>query len=136
MARYKPLHQGVKLTHHRPTFRHRRTFVWESARQQTPAPLCLTRQGQGQGGWAMETVLPDAQPRKAGTSRVCRMKEEMKQLNTQKCTVLPVSDGIQGVTGKPEVGNGEKNYQPYGLFKKMTARSGWDDQIRVFLQPR
>ena len=30
------------------------------------------------------------------------------QPNTKKHTVLPVSDGIQGVTGKPEVGNGEK----------------------------
>ncbi|SEB01091.1 hypothetical protein SAMN05660964_03145 [Thiothrix caldifontis] len=58
------------------------------------------------------------------------------QPNTQKCTVLPVSDGIQGVTGKPESGNGESASQPFGVFKKMTDRSGWDDQIRVFLHPR
>jgi hypothetical protein len=84
----------------------------------------------------METVLPDAQPRKAGTSRVCRMKGGMMQPNTQKCTVLSVSGGIQGVIGKQEVGNAEKNAQSCGGFKKMTARSGWDDQIRVFLHPR
>ena len=58
------------------------------------------------------------------------------QPNTQKCTVLSVSGGIQGVMGKPEVGNSEKTCQPCGVFKKMTARSGWDDQIWVFLQPR
>jgi hypothetical protein len=64
------------------------------------------------------------------------MQGKMMQPNPKKCTVLPISDGIQGVTGKLEVGNGEKNCQPCGVFKKMTARSGWDDQIRVFLQPR
>jgi hypothetical protein len=37
---------------------------------------------------------------------------------------------------KPEVGNSEKTCQPCGVFKKMTARSGWDDQIRVILHPR
>ena len=58
------------------------------------------------------------------------------QPNTQKCTVLSVSGGIQGVMGRLETGNSEKNAQPVGVFKKMTARSGWDDQIRVFLQPR
>ena len=52
----------------------------------------------------MPAVLPDAQPRKAGTSRVYHMKGEMMQPNTKKHTVLPVSDGVQGVTGKPEVG--------------------------------
>ena len=58
------------------------------------------------------------------------------QPNTQKCTVLSVSGGIQGVMGKQEVGNAEKISHPRGVFKKMTARSGWDDQIRVFLHPR
>lgn len=56
--------------------------------------------------------------------------------NTQKCTVLPISGGIQGVMGKQEVGSGEEACQPYGVFKKMTDWSGWDDQIRVFLHPR
>ena len=56
--------------------------------------------------------------------------------NTKKHTVLPVSGGIQGVMGKQEVGSGEEACQPYGVFKKMTDRSGWDDQIRVFLHPR
>ena len=64
------------------------------------------------------------------------MKGERMQPNTQKCTVLSVSGGIQGVMGRLETGNSEKNAQPVGVFKKMTARSGWDDQIRVFLQPR
>lgn len=58
------------------------------------------------------------------------------QPNTQKCTVLPVSDGIQGVMGKQEVGSGEEACQSYGVFKKMTDWSGWDDQIRVFLHPQ
>ncbi|SKA91331.1 hypothetical protein SAMN02745130_03264 [Thiothrix eikelboomii] len=58
------------------------------------------------------------------------------QPNTQKCTVLSVSGGIQGVMGKQEVGNGEEACPPRGVFKKMTARSGWADQIRVFLHPR
>lgn len=58
------------------------------------------------------------------------------QPNTKTHTVLSVSGGIQGVMGKPEVGNGEKVVQPCGVFKKMTARSGWDDQIRVILHPR
>jgi hypothetical protein len=84
----------------------------------------------------METVLPDAQPRKAGTSRVCRMKGAMMQPNTKTHTVLSVSGGIQGVMRKLEVGNSEKTCQPCGVFKKMTARSGWDDQIWVILQPR
>ncbi len=64
------------------------------------------------------------------------MKGEMMLPNTQKCTVLSVSGGIQGVMGKQEVGNAEKNARSFGMFKKMTARSGWDDQIRVFLHPR
>ena len=64
------------------------------------------------------------------------MKGEMMQPNTQKCTVLPVSDGIQGVMGKQEVGSGEEACQSYGVFKKMTDWSGWDDQIRVFLHPQ
>ena len=64
------------------------------------------------------------------------MKGEMMQPNTKKHTVLSVSGGIQGVMGKPEVGNGEKTCQPVGVFKKMTAWSGWDGQIRVFLHPR
>lgn len=55
------------------------------------------------------------------------MKGEMMQPNTKKHTVLPVSDGIQGVMGRLETGNSEKNAQPVGVFKKMTARSGWDD---------
>ena len=38
--------------------------------------------------------------------------------------------------GKQEVGSGEEACQPYGVFKKMTDWSGWDDQIRVFLHPR
>ncbi len=63
------------------------------------------------------------------------MKGEMMLPNTQKCTVLSVSGGIQGVMGKQEVGNAEKNARSFGMFKKMTARSGWDDQIRVFLHP-
>ena len=58
------------------------------------------------------------------------------QPNTKTHTVLSVSGGIQGVMRKPEVGNSEKTCQPCGVFKKMTARSGWDDQIWVFLQPR
>ena len=57
------------------------------------------------------------------------MKGEMMQPNTKKGTVLPVSDGIQGVTGKREIGSDEKTCPPCGVFKKMTARSGWDDQI-------
>ena len=134
MARYKPLHQSVKLTHHRPTFRHRRTFVWESARQQTPALLHLAPQSQSER--AMETVLPDAQPRKAGTSRVSRMKGDNDAAKHGNTTVLSASGGIQGVTGKSETGNGEKTAPLRGVFKKMTARSEWDDQIRVFLQPR
>jgi hypothetical protein len=52
------------------------------------------------------------------------MKGEMMQPNTKKHTVLPVSDGIQGVTGKREIGSDEKTCQPCGVFKKMTARSG------------
>ena len=56
--------------------------------------------------------------------------------NTKKRTVLPVFSGFQGVAGKPESGNGESACQPFGAFKKMTARSGCDDQIRVFLHPR
>ena len=55
------------------------------------------------------------------------MKGEMMQPNMKKHTVLPVSDGIQGMTGKPDVGNSEKVSQLCGVFKKMTARSGWDD---------
>ena len=64
------------------------------------------------------------------------MKGARRLLNTQKHTVLSVSDGFLGVTGKPETGNSEKTAQPCGVFKKMTVRSGWDDQIRVFLHPR
>ncbi|MBU0655935.1 MAG: hypothetical protein KJ914_12520 [Gammaproteobacteria bacterium] len=60
----------------------------------------------------------------------------MMQPNTEKRTVLPVSGGIQGVSGTPEVGDGGKTSQPFGVFKKMSARSGWDEQIWVFLQPR
>ena len=83
----------------------------------------------------METVLSGAQRGEAGTSWVCRMKAEMMQPNAKKHTVLPVPDGIQGVKGKPDVGNGEKTTPLRGVFKKMTARSRWDDQIRVFLHP-
>ena len=54
----------------------------------------------------------------------------------KKCTVLSVSDGFQGVAGKLKVGDGGKTSQPFRVFKKMTTRFGWDDQIRVFLQPR
>lgn len=64
------------------------------------------------------------------------MKGKMMQPNTKTHTVLSISGGIQGVMGTPEVGNGEKTAQPFGVFKKMTARSGWDDQIWVFLHPR
>ena len=64
------------------------------------------------------------------------MKGEMMQPNTKKHTVLSVSGGIQGVMRKPEVGSGEKTAQPCEVFKKMTARFGWDDQIRVILHPR
>ena len=84
----------------------------------------------------METVLPNAQPRKAGTSRVCRMRGKMMQPNTKKYTVLTVSEGIQVGVRRLEVGNGENVCQPLTAFKKMTARSGWNDQIRVFLHPR
>ena len=63
------------------------------------------------------------------------MKGLKQSLNTKTSTVLPESDDIQGITGKPESGNGESASQPFGAFKKMTARSGWDDQIRVFLHP-
>ncbi len=84
----------------------------------------------------METVLPDAQPRKAGTSRVCRMKEVKPSPDTKTHTVLPVSEGIQVGVRRLEVGNGENVCQPFTAFKKMTARSGWNDQIRVFLHPR
>ena len=51
------------------------------------------------------------------------------QPNTKTHTALSASGGIQGVTGKPKVGNAEKIAQPCGVFKKMTARSGWDDLI-------
>lgn len=64
------------------------------------------------------------------------MKVGMMQPNTQKCPVLSVSGGIQGVMRKPEVGSGEKTAQPCEVFKKMTARFGWDDQIWIFLHPR
>ena len=64
------------------------------------------------------------------------MKVEMMQPNTKTHTALSASGGIQGVTGRLETGNNEKNAPPVGVFKKMTARSGWDDQIWVFLQPR
>jgi hypothetical protein len=64
------------------------------------------------------------------------MKGEMMQPNTKTHTVLSVSGGTQGVMGKPKVGNSEKVVQPFGAFKKMSARSGWDNQIRVFLHPR
>ncbi len=57
------------------------------------------------------------------------------QPNTKKHTVLSASDGIQGMTGKREIGSDEKTSLPFGVFKKMTARSGWDGQIRVFLHP-
>ena len=57
------------------------------------------------------------------------MKGKMMQPNTKTHTVLSVSGGIQGLMRKPEVGNSEKTCQPCGVFKKMTARSGWDDQI-------
>ena len=83
----------------------------------------------------MEAVLPDAQPRKARASRVCRMKELRMQPNTKTHTVLPISGRIQGITGKWEIGSDEKISQPFGVCKKITARSGWDDQIRVFLHP-
>ena len=84
----------------------------------------------------MEAVLPDAQPRKARASRVCRMKELRMQPNTKTHTVLPVSGRIQVGVRRLEVGNGENVCQPFTAFKKMTARSGWDDRIRVFLHPR
>ncbi len=56
----------------------------------------------------------------------------MMQPNAKKHTVLPVPDGIQGVKGKPDVGNGEKTAPLRGVSKKMIARSRWDDQIQVF----
>lgn len=46
------------------------------------------------------------------------MKGEMMQPNTKTHTVLSVSGGIQGVTGKPKVGNSEKTCQPLGCSKK------------------
>lgn len=56
--------------------------------------------------------------------------------DAEKRTVLPISDGFQRVAGKPKSGNGENARQPFRAFKKMSARSGWDGQIRVFLHPR
>ncbi len=64
------------------------------------------------------------------------MKAITRLSNTKRYTVLPVPDGIQDVKGKPDVGNGEKTAPLRGVFKKMTARSRWDDQIRGFLHPR
>ncbi len=52
------------------------------------------------------------------------MKGEMMLPNTKIHTVLPVSGSFQVGVGRLEVGNGEKAPQPYGVFKKMTARSG------------
>jgi hypothetical protein len=59
------------------------------------------------------------------------MKGLRQSPNTKTHTVLPVSGGFQAVAARREVGNGEKASQPFGVFKKMTARSAWDDQIRV-----
>ena len=98
------------------------------------ASLHLTQQSQS--GRAMEAVLPDAQLGKARASRVCRMKGVKQSPDTKTHTVLPVSGRIQVGVRRLEVGNGENIYQPFTAFKKITARSGWNDQIWVFLHPR
>ena len=46
------------------------------------------------------------------------------QPNMKKHTVLPISDGIQGVKGKPDVASGKKICHRRGVFKKITAWSG------------
>lgn len=63
-------------------------------------------------------------------------EREMMPPNTEKCTALPVSGGIQDVSGMPEVGDGGKTSLPLGVSKKMSTQSGWDEKIWVFLHPR
>ena len=100
MARYKLLHQGVKLTHHRPTFRHRRIglndkfAIWSTGYiasepatdyKDLPSFLIDCRARPGQSG---SLVIAKFQP-----GDVVKYKDNLYQAQTEMVHFLGIYSG-------------------------------------------